>query len=413
MGRVGELSILEIRSVLAADGIPYSEEWCSPSVFIIQTQAPIECRSLMRRLGGCIKIGVVLHDDIGSQGPLPERLAAMILAKNQQPTGRITFGISRYTVSQKKSREHQARRAASQVKTLGLEVKKLLREYGASVRFVAPTEGEALTSVQTEKNGLCESNGCEILVLPNAAGNTSLGTTCAVQDFEEYSFRDWQRPEREMSVGLLPPKLARMMINLSLARANDTLLDPFCGFGTILSEALDLGVRNVIGGDLEKTMVRRAQTNIEWLKKHRALPGALLSLAAGDATQLTRAFAPRSIAAIVTEPTLGPVVMRSGAGARLPAILRDLEKIYSAFFREAHSVLKKQGRLVVVLPFWIQGEKRAYIPFLEKLLAQGFVSLLKHGSLPDFGNLSSRGSILIVRPGQHVGRELFIFQKTS
>lgn len=366
----------------------------------------------MRRLGGCIKIGAVLHDDNDSQKPLPERLAAMILEKNQELTSRITFGISRYTVSQKKSREHRARRAASQVKALGLEVKKLLREYGASVRFVAPTEGETLTSVQTEKNGLCEPNGCEILVLPNALGDISLGTTCAVQDFEEYSFRDWQRPEREMSVGLLPPKLARMMINLSLVRSDGTILDPFCGFGTILSEALTLGFQNIHGSDLDHAMVARAQTNIEWLKKHRALPGALLSLTTGDATRLTRTFAPGSTDAIVTEPTLGPVVMRSGAGARLPAILRDLEKIYTAFFREAHSVLKKQGRLVVVLPFWIQGEKRVYIPFLEKLLAQGFVSLLEQGSLPDFGSLSSRGSILIARAGQHVGRELFIFQKT-
>lgn len=406
-----ELSIFEIRSVLTADGISYSQSGVTASTLTIAANAPIDCASLMRRLGGCIKIGTVLQEDIGSTNDRAERLAQGILDHTSDRAKRITFGISTYTVSQKISREHRSARTRMKGKELGLAVKKILKEHGCSVRFVAPTEGAALTSVQVEKNGLCEPNGFEFLVLADDTDTVSLGLTRAVQAFAEYSFRDWQRPQRTMDVGLLPPKLARMMINLSLARANDTLLDPFCGFGTILSEALTLGFQNIHGSDLDKAMVARAQTNIEWLKKHSALPGARLSLASGDATRLTQRHAPESIDAIVTEPTLGPVVMRSGAGTRLPAILRDLEKIYTAFFREAHRVLKNQGRLVVVLPFWIEGTKRTFIPFLDKLFAQGFVSLLERGSLPDFGNLSSRKSILIARAGQHVGRELFVLKK--
>ena len=57
-----------------------------------------------------------------------------------------------------------------------------------------------------------------------------LGQTLVVQPFKVLSKRDFGRPARDDHSGMLPPKLAQIMINL--ARRNDdistkTILDPF------------------------------------------------------------------------------------------------------------------------------------------------------------------------------------------
>jgi len=45
-----------------------------------------------------------------------------------------------------------------------------------------------------------------------------------------------------MNIGMLPPKLAQMMINLSLG---NTIYDPFVGLGTVLIESVHMGNNRV------------------------------------------------------------------------------------------------------------------------------------------------------------------------
>lgn len=59
----------------------------------------------------------------------------------------------------------------------------------------------------------------------------------------------------------LNPKLSRLMVNLTMAKEDDLLLDPFCGTGSILNEALDMGI-NAIGCDLSTNMCRGAIQNV-------------------------------------------------------------------------------------------------------------------------------------------------------
>lgn len=65
-----------------------------------------------------------------------------------------------------------------------------------------------------------------------------IGQTVWVQDIDAYSQRDMGR-ERSMVVGMMPPKLAQMMINF--ATKGDKKLqiwDSFCGLGTTLIESI-------------------------------------------------------------------------------------------------------------------------------------------------------------------------------
>jgi tRNA (guanine10-N2)-dimethyltransferase len=60
----------------------------------------------------------------------------------------------------------------------------------------------------------------------------------------------------------LHPKIARALVNISLAKKGDTLLDPFCGTGGILIEAGLMDI-NVIGNDISENMVSGAQKNLQ------------------------------------------------------------------------------------------------------------------------------------------------------
>ena len=59
----------------------------------------------------------------------------------------------------------------------------------------------------------------------------------------------------------LDPKLCRAMINLAMVRKNNTILDPFCGTGSVMLEATSMKI-NAIGCDLSSKMCRGALTNL-------------------------------------------------------------------------------------------------------------------------------------------------------
>ena len=68
----------------------------------------------------------------------------------------------------------------------------------------------------------------------------------------------------------MPPRLARMMVNLSSCGKGKVLLDPFCGVGTILQEALLEGA-SVIGTDANAWCVKASEENLDWLARSTVL----------------------------------------------------------------------------------------------------------------------------------------------
>jgi putative methyltransferase (TIGR01177 family) len=58
----------------------------------------------------------------------------------------------------------------------------------------------------------------------------------------------------------LESKLSRIMVNLTMAKENDVLFDPFCGTGSILLEAADMNI-HTIGCDISSRMCYGAHAN--------------------------------------------------------------------------------------------------------------------------------------------------------
>jgi len=127
----------------------------------------------------------------------------------------------------------------------------------------------------------------------------------------------------------LMPKMARLFANLSRVRKGETLLDPFCGAGSILIEAAEMGIKP-IGRDLDWKMIRGCKKNLEFY-------GLKADVAMGDATKIDL----KNIDAIATDPPY----------ARASKVFsEDLIGTYRDFIKSAFKALKPGGYLVAATP---------------------------------------------------------------
>lgn len=90
-------------------------------------------------------------------------------------------------------------------------------------------------------NHLTDERGAEILLIAAADGSVIIARRPPCKDIDGYTVRDRGRPKRDARVGMLPPKLAQIIVNLAADQAeptpSHTILDPFRGTGVVLQEA--------------------------------------------------------------------------------------------------------------------------------------------------------------------------------
>jgi tRNA (guanine10-N2)-dimethyltransferase len=125
--------------------------------------------------------------------------------------------------------------------------------------------------------------------------------------------------------GVMMPRMARALVNISLVREGEPLLDPFCGTGGIVLEAVLSGARG-IGCDIDRLMVAGSRKNV---------PAGDFLVA--DTTALP--FEDSIIPAVVTDLPYGQSVT---VGAS------SLEALYHDALREIRRVLVPGRRAVVV-----------------------------------------------------------------
>jgi tRNA (guanine10-N2)-dimethyltransferase len=129
------------------------------------------------------------------------------------------------------------------------------------------------------------------------------------------------------------------MINLAAVKSGELILDPFCGSGTVLLEALTLGYQ-ARGFDREKNAIDNTNNNLIWYQRNYPLLQAPL-VELGRVEKLASRLEENSVAAIVTEPYLGPALKRSLGREALVAIRSELENLYSLALEQFAKVLKR------------------------------------------------------------------------
>jgi len=162
---------------------------------------------------------------------------------------------------------------------------------------------------------------------------------------KSYKKRDENRPRfDEKKVTSI--RLAKILINLS--KAKNEILDPFCGIGTILQEALLLNL-NVYGLDVN---IKDARENLFWLSKNFKINNKF-KLFQGDARNLSSYF--KNVEAVVTEPYLGPYLKGYLNYNSAKKIVIELENLYKKTFQELNKITDK---VVILLPVFVTKDKK-------------------------------------------------------
>lgn len=338
------------------------------------------------RLGGSIKLGTHLGElPLVPAQDLTKTLCASDIAEAIATSGegKLSFGLSLYGFNLSKG-QHEA---------LGLELKKCFKKLGRSVRYIA-SKGQ-LTAAQITHNKLLEK-GADIWIVRTTSGYT-LASTVAVQDIAAYGERDHGRPARSAKVGMLPPKLAQIMINLAAPKTGSRILDPFCGTGVILQEASLLGFE-AYGSDIEQKLIDMSQANGEWLKKAHQTPQWTLEV--GDAT--THQWSGQ-IDAVVTEGYLGPALSKEPSEKELQHIKADATRLTIDFLTNLAPQIKSGTAVCITLPCWKIGQTFSRVEVLDQIGQIGY-------TLKEFLPVTYE-HLLYVRANQIVGRQITVLTR--
>lgn len=390
LGRQPRLGIAELESLLGSEHIALLDEHYAVSDLAPETLP-------FSRIGGSVKLTRILKQ-LDTQDWRTIEKALLSLAPPTIPQngeGKITCGVSVYggTVNTK------------EILATGLRIKKALKSAtGQSVRLVPNQAGEpALSSAQILHNKLHKQNGVEFVVIIHA-DKSIIARTIAEQDINAYARRDQNRPKRDARVGMLPPKLAQIIVNLAVGSAPEqqsyTILDPFCGTGVVLQEAALMGY-NLYGSDIEQRMIEYTAANLTWLNETHSLTPLEANLEVGDATshQWNEPFH-----AVAAEGYLGQPFTGFPTEAKLREVTQTCNLIAKKFLVNLAGQVPSGTRIAIGLPAWHKPNGNfVHLNMLDQLEELGYNRV-------SFAHVSAE-ELLYYRPNQVVARELLVITR--
>ena len=332
------------------------------------TAGPVQ---LIDRLGGSLKLAIKLD---GS--PLDYL--------RDLPDGKLTIGVSDYS-------KNASKKSAT---TEALKLKKILVRHGRSVRVVENKDA-ILSTATSLHNGLSGKNDrkCELIKY-----NTEWFRVVGVQDIDAYARRDQARPARDAKVGMLPPKLAQILINLcGPLPEGSTILDPFCGTGVVLQEALLMGYR-AYGTDISEKMVAYSERNLKWLASIRIANVEGFQLSLGDATSFRWS---QPIDAVACEGYLGQPMSQVPSEIKLKEQQQECSSIILGFLKNLSTQIKSGTPVVIAVPAWLRPDGTySRLKILDEIENMGY-------------NVSktSRDGLIYHRENQIVARDIIILRK--
>jgi tRNA (guanine10-N2)-dimethyltransferase len=376
LGRQPALGLAELESLYGAGKV---------QAIGSQTQAAIvdvdPCLLAFDRLGGSVKFCKLLTTlDTTNWGKVEKFLLQVSPGHAQTMLeGKMQLGLSLYGFNETPKR----------IEATGLSLKKAIRKTGRSVRLI-PNKVAELNSAQVLHNHLTGPTGWELVFIRSGA-QTIVAQTVKVQDIEAYAQRDRQRPKRDAKVGMLPPKLAQIIINLAAGKLPEdklesicdvpagqpiprpllgqTVLDPFCGTGVVLQEALLMSY-DIYGSDLEPRMVDYTKQNIGWLTELYGLEATGYRLEAADATQASWS---QPVDFVASETYLGRPFTARPTPEVLAQTVADCNLIIKKFLRNIHGQIQPGTRLCLAVPAWqTRTDQFKHLPLVDQIEDLGY-----------------------------------------
>lgn len=406
LGRQSDLGVAELDSLYGESKI----NKVSSNAVVVDIDP---CVFNFERLGGSTKFCKLLTSLDTTKYEEVEKFLVSVSPEQTKlmPEGKMTLGLSLYGFNLD----------YKQILSSAIKLKKSIQATGRSVRIV-PNKTNELSAAQIIHNKLTSNRAWE-LVIVKSSNKVYIAQTIKVQDIEAYSKRDQARPYRDTQVGMLPPKLAQIIINLASKKLEEQkllsicddeqltqpdvkinnelkLLDPFCGTGVVLQEASLMGYK-VIGSDISDRMVEYTTNNLGWLKSKFKLPFQNdAEVLLGDATK----YKWPKFDIIASETNLGKPLSSIPDSRELNDIITKANDIIEKFLINVAGQLRPGQRLCLAVPAWqYSPNKFKHLPVIDLIEKMGY-------NFVDFKNISQE-QLIYYRPGQSVARELLVITR--
>lgn len=412
LGRQTDIAMAELEAVFGSDNV----DWFSGGT------ATVESPSFdVNRLGGTPKSGSVVMELKGRNlRDITPDIIRFYTNKWAGSEHKITFGISVYETGDVSPRD---------VQKIGIMIKQQLKKSGVSIRLI-PNATASLNTATSHHNKLgLSSSKVELLIVKGEKNKYIVAESTGAQNITALARRDQGRPKRDAFVGMLPPKLALTMINLTKLAAQQTppdgkeitprsshsprLLDPFCGTGVVLQEAALLGY-TPYGTDLSDKMVDYTSVNLSWLKERNRLDFPIDVMQA-DAM---KARWQQPVDVVVSETYLGQPFSAPPSIEKLREVKRNVSHILTTFLENIGPQLQPGTPLCLAIPAWGDGSGSIEtLQFGYQHDAAGEHYAYFDDMLRDLGYWRPKykhtwnNGLYYYRPGQVVARELIVLVK--
>jgi tRNA G10 N-methylase Trm11 len=369
LGRNYELSLQEIISFLEARGIlgKFIQE---SNIAMFSLEESMDPAKVIEKLGGTIKIGKAITKFSGKKALLDE------LKKLNFYDGvenKLKFGLTVYPEDD----------------ILFRDAREILESYFKNERIRALFKKPENTPASSMKVDL------EFFIV-KLGKNYHFGKIEGVYDSKDAEFRDMHRPFRRSELAI-SPRLAKILINFSEATENSVLLDPFCGVGTILQEAMLQNI-NVIGADIDSGIIENCKRNMLWLGLNYPANKASYRIFTSNAIDLP-GIIKEKVDAIASEPFLIPLITYTPKDTEARKMIAKAKETYIKTLNELRTILKDGGRIALSLPVMKARESMVHVNIDEVCMETGLKLIA--------------GPLSEAREGQRVERELIILEKVK
>jgi|GEM_PF-2479828 len=323
LGTQKSVSLAEVISVFSSN-----VEWIS-DILVLAKDEFEDITERARNLGGIPRVDKVIQEFPRTENleSIYRKIASLVEANESK----------KYTISLSLKSE----------KDTFLEIKVAAKIIGKN------PEGDRQNSIATPTTAFyVTQKGGRNFSIVETKESLLLSETVFIQDPNYWTMIDFDRPHKEKEVGMLPAKLARIMINLSQPLKGSYVFDPFIGLGTIAMQADLLGHR-VIGTDINAQNVDYAEENCLWMVKKGISASRDKVFAVHDIRKpYPDNIGKRDITAIVCEPFLGPMRSKpfSSKGEADKSFRQHVRPLLLALLERAGEILPKDCRLVFVKP---------------------------------------------------------------
>lgn len=385
LGRKKDLCFAELITVLGKDKLV--ERNLDTAIFDLKIP---NYQGLQDKLGGTVKIVKIWEhfsfEDCRAD-KLEERIRPHLEEIFTDHKGKINFAVS--TLSFNNPRDIN-------IKQILNFSKLILKSLGLNSRFVNKNFENTKPSTIFAAHVL--EKGIDLNIIK---GNDKvfLGESVSIQNIDNYSKRDYDKPWRDARIGMLPPKVAQIMINLAGPNSK-AIYDPFCGTGTTLTEGSLMG-KDVVGSDIDQRMIDYSEGNLKWTEQefkttnnHRVFTK--------DARFLTKEDLPERVDAVITEGYLSEPVSRLPAPEIRQKVFRELSNLHLNWLTAVHRITPKNCKVVMCVAGFRKNND-TYRPEYE--------------FLPRFNDLAQETGFRVVasyiydRPDQIIVREIKVLEK--